>query len=55
MAEIPDINPMIPGWPVRPADKAGDRNKKPEKKPVRKKQEENNRDNSDKPGIDEYA
>ncbi len=55
MAEIPDINPLHSGWPVRPTDKSGERKKGPDKKKEKKKKGENKRGDDDTSGFDEFA
>ena len=55
MAEIPDINPLHPGWPVRPVDKSGERKKSPDQKKGKKKKDERKRGGDETPGFDEYA
>ncbi|MDH5191373.1 MAG: hypothetical protein OEW89_08985 [Gammaproteobacteria bacterium] len=54
MADIPIINPTLPGWPVQPTDKSGERKKKPDDKKKQKKNEDKKR-GDETSGFDEYA
>ncbi len=57
MADIPELNPLRPVWPVRPGDQPG-RRKPPEPKdrdePKERRREPPHED-GDEPMIDEYA
>jgi hypothetical protein len=55
MADIPMINPTLPGWPVQPTDKPGERKKKSEAKKGKKKKGEKKRGDDDTSGFDEFA
>ncbi|MDH5614840.1 MAG: hypothetical protein OEY35_07390 [Gammaproteobacteria bacterium] len=54
MADIPIINPTLPGWPVQPTDKSSERKKKPDDKKKQKKNEDKKR-GDETSGFDEYA
>ncbi|MDH5435293.1 MAG: hypothetical protein OEX83_00905 [Gammaproteobacteria bacterium] len=55
MAEIPDIKPLHPGWPVRPVDKSGERQKETDSKKKKKKKTDNKRGDGETSGFDEFA
>lgn len=55
MAEIPTINPTLPGWPIQPTDKSGERKKKSEAKKEKKKKDKNKRGDDETSGFDDYA
>lgn len=55
MAEIPNINPLHPTWPVKPGEKTGDREKRQKEESRKKRKTDDNKKNSDQSGIDEYA
>lgn len=56
MAEVPDIHPIQPSWPVRPGEKPGERGRRREQ-PEKRRKPQNTQDDDDDAHqhIDEYA
>ncbi len=55
MADIKEISPLHPSWPVRPHDPSGERRQQPPARPKQPPVQEHHDDDEDNQHIDDYA
>ena len=55
MADIREITPLQPTWPVKPLDPSGERRQQPPARPKQPPAQEHHDDDEDDQHIDDYA